>query len=317
MREARVPDPILAIMDASVVYRVPGGEIQAVDRVSLCLEEGETLAVVGESGCGKTTLAKAILGLEPLSGGSIEVQGKPVSGDLRGLAKRVGIVWQDPYASLDARWRIRQSISEPLEVHRHPNVRQRLTEVMEEVGLEIALADRYPHQLSGGQRQRVAIARALALNPPLVLCDEPTAALDLSIRSQILNLLKDIQQDLGVAYLYISHDLTTVRHVADRTAVMYLGRIVEIGPTEELFTHPQHPYTRALMNSAPTLANIGRLPDVLAGEIPDPRMRFEGCRFASRCPNRIEKCDTIDPEPQTVQGRTFWCHNPVSKKAHT
>lgn len=304
-------EQVLAVENACVRFSVPGGEIRAVDGVSLQLHKGETLAVVGESGCGKTTLAKAILGLERLAGGEIEVRGERVTGDLRGLAKRVGIVWQDPYASLDSRWRVGRSIAEPLEIHRHANPKERLSEVMKSVGLEPSLADRFPHQLSGGQRQRVAIARALALNPPIVLCDEPTAALDLSIRAQILNLLKDIQSAQEVSYLYISHDLTTVRFIADRTAVMYLGKIVEIGPTEEIFSRPRHPYTRALLNSAPTLATIGRLPDILPGEIPDPRLKITGCRFKSRCPNKIATCETVDPGPTQVGQTTYYCHAPV------
>ncbi|MGI8922983.1 MAG: ABC transporter ATP-binding protein [Fimbriimonadales bacterium] len=301
---------VLEIRDAEVSFNVPGGRIRAVDGVSLTLNEGETLAVVGESGCGKTTLAKAILGLEPLSAGAIEVQGLSVTPDLRGLAKRVGIVWQDPYASLDPRWRIGRSIAEPLIVN-DQRLDGRVDEVMRQVGLDLAMKERFPHQLSGGQRQRVAVARALALGPPLVLCDEPKAALDLSIRAQILNLLKDLQSKLSCAYLYISHDLTTVRFIADRVAVMYLGRFVEVGKTEKVFTHPRHPYTRALLESAPTLETIGRLPAVLPGEIPDPREVAVGCPFKTRCPNKLEVCETVFPDPSEDGERVFYCHNPV------
>ncbi len=306
-------DPILTCENTTVVFEVPGGQIRAVDGIHLQLFPGETLAVVGESGCGKSTLARAILGLENLAGGKIDVQNEPVRKNLAGLAKRVGIVWQDPYASLDPRWKIGRSIAEPLLVNGEP-AEPRVSEVMKQVGLDPNLKDRFPHQLSGGQRQRVAIARALALNPPLVLCDEPTAALDLSIRAQILNLLRDLQKELKCAYLYISHDLSTVRFIADRVAVMYLGKIVETGPTKLIFDNPRHPYTKALINSAPTLENIGKLPAVLAGEIPDPRERLVGCRFASRCPNRQEKCLTNDP-PETVEdenaNRSFFCHFPM------
>jgi oligopeptide/dipeptide ABC transporter ATP-binding protein len=181
---------------------------------------------------------------------------------------------------------------------------------MKEVGLEPVLGSRFPHQLSGGQRQRVAIARALALNPPLVLCDEPTAALDLSIRAQILNLLKDLQKRIGCSYLYISHDLTTVRFIADRVAVMYLGKFVEIGTTESVFSHPKHPYTKALLDSAPTLATLGKLPAVLPGEIPDPRQTPPGCPFSTRCPRRQEICDTAFPAPST-NGSTHYCYFPL------
>ena len=302
---------VLEIRNAEVSFDVPGGRIRAVDGVSLSLEKGETLAIVGESGCGKTTLAKAILGLEPLSDGEIEVQGKHVTKNLAGLAERVGIVWQDPYASLDPRWRIGRSIAEPLVVNNRFSA-ARVEEVISEVGLDPAMQSRFPHQLSGGQRQRVAIARALALNPPLVLCDEPTAALDLSIRAQILNLLKTLQKELDCAYLYISHDLTTVRFIADGVAVMYLGKFVEVGPTEELFADPKHPYTRALIASSPTLDTLGQLPAVLPGEIPDPRYRPSGCPFKTRCPNKIEICETQFPPPTVLGERTVYCHNPVS-----
>ena len=302
---------VLDIRDAQVSFDVPGGRIRAVDGVSISLEKGETLAIVGESGCGKTTLAKAILGLEPLSGGEIIVQGKPVSKNLAGLAERVGIVWQDPYASLDPRWRIGRSIAEPLVVNNRYS-EKRVDEVIGEVGLDPAMKSRFPHQLSGGQRQRVAIARALALNPPLVLCDEPTAALDLSIRAQILNLLKTLQRELDCAYLYISHDLTTVRFIADRVAVMYLGKFVEIGETERLFENPKHPYTRALIASSPTLDTLGKLPAVLPGEIPDPRNKPSGCPFKTRCPNKLEICETVFPPASELEGRTVFCHNPVA-----
>lgn len=308
---------VLEVDHARISYAVPGGTIRAVDGVSLQLAERETLAVVGESGCGKTTLAKGVLGLEPLVSGDIRVHGQSVSSNLKGLATRVGIVWQDPYASLDPRWRIGRSIAEPLLVNRNGkiDVDARVDEVMRHVGLEPAMKRRFPHQLSGGQRQRVAIARALALNPPLVLCDEPTAALDLSIRAQILNLLKDLQSSLSCAYLYISHDLTTVRFIADRVAVMYLGKIVEMGPTERIFTDPRHPYTRALLASAPTLEKLGKLPDVLPGEIPDPREVVGGCRFKSRCPNRQVKCDVDEPDPTFEDGREYCCHFPVVRES--
>ncbi len=304
---------VLDIVGASIVYQVPGGAIRAVDGVSLELKASKTLAVVGESGCGKTTLAKGILGLEQLARGEIRVRGEAVTANLKGLAKRVGIVWQDPYASLDPRWRVGRSIAEPLVVNRENGVsiESRVDEVMRQVGLEPSMKHRFPHQLSGGQRQRVAIARALALNPPLVLCDEPTAALDLSIRAQILNLLKDLQLDLACAYLYISHDLTTVRFIADDVAVMYLGRVVEVGPTERIFSNPRHPYTRALLASAPTLEKLGRLPEVLPGEIPDPREIFLGCRFKTRCPNRQQRCDTEDPGVSIEDSREYYCHFPV------
>jgi oligopeptide/dipeptide ABC transporter ATP-binding protein len=301
-------EPVLRVQDARVEFASHGGSVRALDGVSLELAAGEILAVVGESGCGKTTLARAALGLQKLTGGNISLLGRNVNGVERNQAEKVGIVWQDPYASLDPRWKVGKSAVEPL---RLLNRRGSAEDLFARVGLDPKLATRYPHQLSGGQRQRVAIGRALALNPPLVICDEPTAALDLSIRAQILNLLKDVQQNLHCAFLYISHDLMTVRFLADRIAVMYLGRIVEEGPTEEVFKRPRHPYTRALLDSAPTLEKLLHLPDPPEGEIPDPRTRFVGCRYAGRCPNALAVCPKVDP-PRTVEGeRAFYCHNPV------
>ena len=288
--------------------------IRALDGVSLEVNRGEILAVVGESGCGKTTLARAVLGLQPMTGGHISLLGQEVKGISHNQAQNVGIVWQDPYASLDPRWRVEKSVVEPLRVLGRKGDPK---EIFETVGLDPKLSTRYPHQLSGGQRQRVAIGRALSTRPPLVICDEPTAALDLSIRAQILNLLKDIQQSLHCSFLYISHDLMTVRFLADRIAVMYLGRIVEEGPTEVVFTRPRHPYTKALLESAPTLERLLHLPDPPAGEIPDPRTHFVGCRYEGRCPNAITICRDVDP-PRTQEGsRRFYCHNPVDTSVHT
>jgi len=306
-----VSDPILKVEDAHVEFSSPGGIVRALDGVSLEVRKAEILAVVGESGCGKTTLARTILGLQPLKQGSITLLGQPVHGISRNQAERVGIVWQDPYASLDPRWRVGKSIVEPLKIlDREGDA----TELFNLVGLDPKLISRFPHQLSGGQRQRVAIGRALASRPPLVICDEPTAALDLSIRAQILNLLKDIQQSLSCSFLYISHDLMTVRFLADRLAVMYLGRIVEEGPTEEIFANPRHPYTKALLDSAPTLERLLHLPDPPAGEIPDPRVKFVGCRYAGRCPNASDLCRQMDP-PETLEGdRGYYCHHPVGSQ---
>lgn len=305
-------DPILSIRDVRVEFASPGGLIRALDGVSLDVTRGETLAVVGESGCGKTTLARAVLGLQPLAGGEIVLGGRTVRGTHSGIAREVGMVWQDPYASLDPRWHVSDSI---VEAARLSGVAADAAELFDEVGLDRRWLDRYPHQLSGGQRQRVAIGRALATKPPLVICDEPTAALDLSIRAQILNLLKQIQRTHSCSFLYISHDLLTVRFLADRVAVMYLGRIVEEGPTEVIFTEPRHPYTRALMDSAPTLDKLMSLPEALPGELPDPRERFAGCRFSSRCPNAREHCLAVDPEVTTEGEHRYYCHFPVAQPA--
>lgn len=281
--------------------------MRALDGVSLDLEKGETLAIVGESGCGKTTLARAILGLQRLSGGTIHVGDRQVTSVSPGQAAQVGMVWQDPFASIDPRWKVRDVVAEPMKLAK---VQGDIVQTLADVGLDGGMADRYPHQLSGGQRQRVAIGRALALRPPLVICDEPTAALDLSMQAQILNLLRDIQKNTGCAFLYISHDLTTVRFLAHRIAVMYLGRIVEQGPTESVFTKPMHHYTAALMESAPTLETIGKLPEPAEGEIPDPRTVFAGCRFAGRCPRAEETCSLSEPPIIEREGQSAACFFP-------
>lgn len=300
-------DTVLSIDNLSVSYKVSGGEVRAVDGVSLEINRGEIVAVVGESGCGKTTLAKAVLGLQKSSGGRITLMGEEVSGTTRDMATKVGMVWQDPYASLNPRWMISRSMNEPAAL---AGKTINTPELITEVGLDSRFAERFPHELSGGQRQRVAIGRAISLQPPLIICDEPTSALDLSIRAQILNLLKDIREEKGCAFLYISHDLTTVRFLADRIMVMYMGRIVESGPTEEIFSHPKHPYTKALLESAPTLDKLMFLPEPLEGELPDPKIRIQGCRFASRCVRKLDTCLQVDPVATTEGERTFFCHNP-------
>lgn len=252
-------DAVLSVKDLVVEYKTPGGILRAVDGVSLDVQPGETVAVVGESGCGKTTLARAILGLQPFVEGSILIQGSPVTGATRDQASRVGMVWQDPFASIDPQWTIRRIVGEAGVLSKR---QVNLNQLLESVGLSAELAERYPHQLSGGQRQRAAIARALALHPPLVICDEPTAALDLSIQAQILNLLKDIQESQKCSFLYISHDLLTVRYLAHRVAVMYRGQFVETGTAEEVFENPKNDYTKALLDSAPSLEKLGLLPEL-------------------------------------------------------
>ncbi len=299
---------LLEIKDLSVEFNVPGGTVRALDGVSLHVNRGETLAVVGESGCGKTTLARAVLGLQPISKGSISLSGDIIHGTPRRMAEKVGMVWQDPYASLNPKWKVGRSVLEPMKLSGKSGDPEK---IFEEVGLDPRFVDRFPHQLSGGQRQRVAIGRALALKPPLVICDEPTAALDLSIRAQILNLLKSVQETNGCSFLYISHDLTTVRFLADRVAVMYMGRVVEEGPTEQIFSDPRHPYTAALLESAPSLEKLMHLPEPPTGEVPDPKTRFVGCRFSGRCPNAQEICPTSDPARTSLGERSYFCHFPV------
>jgi oligopeptide/dipeptide ABC transporter ATP-binding protein len=299
--------PILSVEDVRVSFPVQGGTVNALDGVSLEVFPGEIVAVVGESGCGKTTLARTVLGLQKTVDGSVVLNGDKVEGTTKDMGARVGMVWQDPYASLNPRWTIGRSVLEPAAL---AGKTLNPIDIMKEVGLDERFVDRYPKQLSGGQRQRVAIGRALVLQPPLVICDEPTSALDLSIRAQILNLLRDIRNERQCAFLYISHDLTTVRFLADRIAVMYLGKVVELGETEALFNHPKHPYTKALLESAPTLDKLMYLPNPLPGELPDPKEKAPGCRFASRCSKATDLCTQQIPTLTKDLGREFYCHNP-------
>ncbi len=295
---------LLELQDVQVDYRRGHRVTRAVNGVSLQVKAGETVALVGESGCGKTTVARSILGLQPYSG-SIELGGRKVNGLKRGQAADVGVVWQDPFASLDPRWQVGHLIEEPATV---VGKSIDLPALMERCGLSATFAKRYPHQLSGGQRQRVAIARALALEPALVICDEPTSALDLSVQAQILNLLNDLQKEIQCAYLYISHDLATVRYLSDRIAVMYLGRIVEEGPTEQVFTQPQHPYTKLLIESALTAESIGELPGGDEGELRD--VPEKGCPFAPRCPRVQPDCLAAVP-PLTGEYSKVACIHPL------
>lgn len=301
---------LVNIEGAVVEFPTQRGPLRAVDGVSLTLKRGEALAVVGESGCGKTTLARAVLGLQPLASGQILIDGVAVKEPTKGHARRVGIVWQDPFASIEPLWRVRRILEEPFRLVGENGDIDRL---MDEVGLDRRLADRFPHVLSGGQRQRVAIGRALALRPPLVICDEPTAALDLSIQAQILNLLKDLKDSTGYSLLYISHDLLTVQYLSDKVAVMYMGKVVEAGPTAEVFSNPRHPYTKVLLDSAPTLDEIGVLPAAVAGEIPDPLEAFTGCKFASRCPRVVDACRQSPPNWDERGEHGALCIRPLDK----
>jgi oligopeptide/dipeptide ABC transporter ATP-binding protein len=279
------------------------GDVRAVDDVSFSIREGETLALVGESGCGKSTTGRCILRLLEANRGEILFDGQNVRKfwrrQLLHYRQQAQIIFQDPFASLNPRLTVGQALAEPLWIHRlvqRFELRSEVTKLLETVGLQSQHADVYPHQLSGGQRQRVVIARALAVRPRLVIADEPVSALDVSVQAQIINLLMDLQQRLGLTYLFISHNLAVVRHVAQRTAVMYLGKIVEIGPTAELFERPQHPYTKALLSAVP-------YPDptrprqrlLLTGEVPSPRNVPGGCRFHPRCPHVMAECRHKDP----------------------
>lgn len=302
-------EPVLSVRRAYVQYQSSTGPFFGVDDVSMDVMPGEAVAVVGESGCGKTTLARAILGLQPLHSGEIILSGTKVSEPKPGQASRVGVVWQDPYASMNPRHSIARIVAEPFELC---GKTLDLAKVLTEVGLDESYGSRYPHQLSGGQRQRVAIARAIGLRPPLIICDEPTAALDLSIQAQILNLLKDLRDTTNASFLYISHDLLTVQYWADKVAVMYMGQVVEFGTTAEIFENPKHPYTKALLDSAPSLENLGHLPAVAPGEIPDPATVGTGCKFRSRCTQARPDCAGTAIEFVSISDRLVKCKYPLS-----
>ena len=284
------------------------GHVQAVDGINFVVNEGETLGLVGESGCGKTTTSKLILRLEEPTGGRILLDGKDIQGfkgqELKDFRAQVQAVFQDPWSSLSPRMRVRDIVSEALVVNRdvtHQERDDRVEEVMTQVGLHKAQADLYPHEFSGGQRQRVAVASALASYPKLIILDEPVSALDVSIRAQVMNLLVDLQQETGVAYLLVAHNLATVRYMAHQTAVMYLGQIVEYSPTEELYENPLHPYTKALFSAAlPSHPDVAREEIVLTGEVPSPINPPSGCRFHPRCPSAMDRCSVEIPVQKNV-----------------
>jgi len=276
------------------------GAVRAVDGVSFRVARGETLALVGESGCGKSTTARLALRLIEPSAGTLHFDGEDITtldgAALRKLRRRMQIIFQDPYASLNPRLTVGATIAEPMHVHNLPGARERVAELLGLVGLAPFHAERYPHEFSGGQRQRIGIARALAVQPELVVCDEPVSALDVSIQAQVVNLLKDLQARFGLAYLFIAHDLAVVRHMADRVAVMYLGRIVETAPVRALFAVPRHPYTRALLAAIPhpDPSRRGRVQPP-AGDVPNPANPPPGCRFHTRCPHVRDICRAQAP----------------------
>ncbi|MGZ7440603.1 ABC transporter ATP-binding protein [Paenibacillus sp. TH7-28] len=293
------------------------GSVKAVDGVTMSVQRGETLAVVGESGCGKSTTGRAILRLIEPTDGDIWFDGTDVRAlnpeGLRQLRTQMQMVFQDPYASLDPRWTVRQTLEEPLRTHNPggaATLKDRVAELMEVVGLSPYHADRYPHEFSGGQRQRIGIARALALNPKFIVCDEPVSALDVSIQAQVLNLMQDLQDRFGLTYLFISHDLSVVKFISDRVAVMYLGKVVELAPTAELFAAPLHPYTKALMSAVP-VPNPEQRPEriVLSGDVPNPENPPSGCAFHTRCPLATDICRKETPVLREVSsGRQAACH---------
>ncbi len=308
-------DSLLEVEDLEVHFPVGRGRdrqtVRAVDGISLRLGRGETLGLVGESGCGKTTTGLALLRLVEPTAGRVVFDGIDVRAlskrDLRAWRRRAAMIFQDPYASLDPRLAVGETIGEALDIHGLHQGKQarrtRIGDLLERCGLHPGVADRYPHEFSGGQRQRIGIARALACEPDFIVCDEPIAALDVSIQAQVMNLLNELQQDLGLAYLFIAHDLAAVQHVCDRIAVMYLGRIVEEAERLELYQHPQHPYTQALLSAIPIpdpVRERGRQRIRLEGDVPSPIDPPSGCRFRTRCREVFEPCDRIDPALQQV-----------------
>ncbi|WP_026875512.1 ABC transporter ATP-binding protein [Jiangella gansuensis] len=300
--------------------RVHFGDVRAVDGVDLEVRRGETLGLVGESGCGKSTLGNALLRLVEPTGGTVEFDGTDVTAagrrELRALRRRTAMIFQDPFASLDPRRTVAESIGEPLAIHKlhrgRDARRARVGELMELVGLDPRNGHRYPHEFSGGQRQRVGIARALAGEPDFVVCDEPIASLDVSVQAQVVNLLVRLQRELGLTYLFVSHDLAAVRQVADRVAVMYLGRVVEIGDGAAVAETPGHPYTEALVSAVPVPVpsrERGRQRIVLRGDVPSPADPPSGCRFRTRCPKVFEPCPDHDPVLQpTGPAQEAACH---------
>jgi oligopeptide/dipeptide ABC transporter ATP-binding protein len=320
-------DVLLEVRDLVKHYPVSSGFlgrqvglVRAVDGVSFTIRRGETLGLVGESGCGKTTTGRCILQLERPTSGSVRFEGQELTtlspAALRAVRRRIQVIFQDPYSSLNPRMTVSQIVGEPLLVHRLvPDAgaqAARVQELLRQVGLLPQHGRRYPHELSGGQRQRVGIARALALEPSLIICDEPVSALDVSIQAQIINLLEDLQRELGLTYLFVAHDLSVVRHISDRVVVMYLGRIVEIADRQALYEAPRHPYTQALLSAVPIpdpVVEAQRERVVLAGEVPSPLHPPHGCAFHPRCPIAVEDCHRIRPDLRDLgAGHQAACH---------
>jgi len=291
--------------------------LHAVDGVSFEIERGTTFALVGESGCGKSTVARLLVGLYEPTRGGLTFDGQDAhaafkSPDAKAMRKRIQMIFQDPYASLNPRWTVEAIIGEPL--HEHGMIQDaselqaRVAELLQSVGLSALDMPKYPHQFSGGQRQRISIARALATAPEFLVCDEPTSALDVSVQAQVLNIMKDLQRERGLTYLFISHNLAVVRHVSDKVGVMYLGRLVELADKHTLFANPQHPYTRMLLDAIPKMHDTGRARTPVQGEVPNPLNPPTGCSFHPRCPQVTELCKTERPLLRELKGIKIACH---------
>ncbi len=301
-----------------VLERKPRQLLHAVDKISFTIRKGETLALVGESGCGKSTVARMLVGLYGTSGGTIQFDGKDLTKEIAGpqgaaLRRRMQMIFQDPYASLNPRWTVAQIVAEPILVHQllsdRAQIIERVRQLLEHVGLSGNDVEKFPHQFSGGQRQRISIARALASEPEFLVCDEPTSALDVSVQAQVLNLMRQLQRDDHLTYLFISHNLAVVHHVSDRIGVMYLGRIVELAPKATLFARPQHPYTRMLLDAIPDVKMTGRSRTPVAGEVPNPLNPPPGCTFHPRCPYANERCKRERPAVLALEGdASVACH---------
>ena len=292
--------------------------LHAVDGVSFEIERGQTLALVGESGCGKSTVARLLVGLYQPTRGSMQFDGQDAhaayrSDQAREIRQRIQMIFQDPYASLNPRWTVQSIVGEPLLEHgliTDPGqLKQRVGELLASVGLSALDMVKYPHQFSGGQRQRISIARALATAPEFLVCDEPTSALDVSVQAQVLNIMKDLQRQRGLTYLFISHNLAVVRHVSDRVGVMYLGRLVELADKHTLFSQPQHPYTRMLLDAIPKMHQTGRARTPVQGEVPNPLNPPTGCTFHPRCPQATDRCKSERPALRQLGGIQIACHH--------
>lgn len=309
--------PILEVNNLKKYFTTNAGTVHAVDDISFSINEGETLGLVGESGCGKSTTGRAVIRLIDITSGEIKYKGKDIAKmnkrELREIRKEMQIIFQDPYSSLDPRKSIGETIGKPLQIHGVKNKKEREQQVdalMEKVGLSPNLYNKFPHELDGGRRQRVGIARALALNPKFIVCDEPVSALDVSIQAQILNLLEELQTELGLTYLFIAHDLSVIKHISNRIAVMYLGKIVEIAPKNELFDNPLHPYTQALLSAVP-IPKLNRNKDriILRGSVPSPINPPSGCRFHTRCIYKKHVCEEKTPELKNINNyHKVACH---------
>ena len=295
-----------------VIARQPRRSLTAVSDVSFAIEPASTYALVGESGSGKSTIGKIVVGLLPPTGGSVEIEGVDLfretdAATVDRIRSDIQMIFQDPYASLNPRWKVGKIIVEPVSA-RGGDTTGLAARLLEQVGLSASDEGKYPHEFSGGQRQRICIARALASEPKLIVCDEPTSALDVSVQAQVLNLMSDLGESLGLTYLFISHDLTVVQHMADTIGVLYLGRLVEEAPRDSLFADPRHPYTRMLLDAAPKLDGFGREAEIPKGEIPDPVNPPSGCVFHPRCPIAVERCRTEVPVKREVGRSRVACH---------